>query len=105
MNFQTTKGQFTEIRHKLAISMLDHKTPVLIENLTGLLQRIFVFSNNKEKNNPDNKTSSTKFVGESAKKQKNEIRSLQHLENCANAARQTEACGQYEWVNKSDEQK
>ncbi|MCZ6805198.1 MAG: hypothetical protein O7D86_15070 [Proteobacteria bacterium] len=33
----------------------------------------------------------------------NDSRSLQYLENCANAARETEACGQYEWINTSDE--
>ena len=33
----------------------------------------------------------------------NETQSIQALEKCANAARETEACGQYEWINKSDE--
>ena len=32
-----------------------------------------------------------------------EKQSLRDLENCANAARETEACGQYEWVKTSDE--
>ena len=33
----------------------------------------------------------------------NEKQSLNDLEICANAARETEAYGQYEWINTSDE--
>jgi hypothetical protein len=102
MKFQTIK---TDIRHNLPFSMLDREYPILIknlayENLSNLFHNLFI---HPEKSNLDNKLLSIKITHDMLETDKNEIDSLQRLENCANAARQTEACGQYEWVNKSDE--
>jgi hypothetical protein len=105
MKFQSKKALTADQSQNLPISMFGRKQSNFIKkssnkNLSHLFQRLFLF-NNKDKNNlTDNKDF---FVPNSSKTGNNETRSLQDIENCANAAREIEAFDQYDWINKADE--
>ncbi len=93
MRFQTTKTETIEARHNLPFSTLARRAPYLIKhtphkNLKTLFQSLFKILPHKEKMfEPDKYPLAIN---------EEETRSLQHLEDCANAARQTEAYSQDE---------
>jgi len=109
MRFQTIKAHAIEARHSLAFSVFPDKQLSLNEtsaqgSLRTLLRRVFKILTHEEKNNPDKTESSFISAVEDVQEIKAyETRSLQHLEDCANATRETEAYSQYEWINKTDE--
>jgi hypothetical protein len=106
MKFQTTKAHTIDVRHNLPFSMLHRKQFIFIkntpiENLSALFQGLFKIFSHKENKSINNEKMPDEFADKVKviKKEDNETRSLQQLENCANAARKTEAYDQYEWFN------
>jgi hypothetical protein len=104
VRFQTTKAQNIDIRKVIPLPVLNHKQSMLIKNtthgnLSSLLLGFFkIFTHEK-----DNVAIGNIISGNNTVERDNESRSLKHLEDTANAARETEGYGQYEWINKSDE--
>jgi hypothetical protein len=102
MKFDMTKAHTINVRHGLPFSMFGRKRPFLIKdsshgNLNSLLHGLFKIFSHREKNSPiDNEKTESEFSNNVTEKKENELHSLQQLENCANAARKTEAYGQYE---------
>ena len=108
MKFQTIKAHSFDVRHILPLPLSAHKPS--ISNSYGYLTTLFqrMFKHEKKDSPITNETPTIELVGDTSEKRnlgENEIeaRSLQKLENCANAARQTEAASQYEWMDTTDE--
>jgi hypothetical protein len=75
-------------------------------HLSKLMHDIFsIFSSGDEKDNQVPTNNETMIFQHDLESdiEVNEKQSLNDLEICANAARETEAYGQYEWINTSDE--
>ncbi len=97
MKFQITRAQTIDTRHSMPSPMIvDMQTSrgksLSQNNLRALLHKMFKILTHEERNSAirtENKSRSPI----SAKKKES---SIEHLENCANAARQTEAYDQYE---------
>jgi len=102
MKFDMTKVHTIDVRHGLPFSIFGRKRSFLIKdlsygNLNGLLHRLFKIFIHEKKSSPiDNDKISGKFADNTTEKKEDETRSLQQLEDCANAARKTGAYGQYE---------
>ena len=90
MGFQTKIAQVNDFRLSLHSGSLNMLTHGLFKILTHDKKQTVI----DEKKMAANDSNSTR---------NEEIRSLQHLENCANAARGTEAYDQFEWLNDPDE--
>ncbi len=107
MKFDMTKAHTIDVRYGLPFSMSGRMQFIKDSshgNLSALFQRLFKIFSHEEKNSPiDNEKIASEFADNTTEKKENETRSLQQLEDCANAARETEAHDQYEWFNKSDE--
>ena len=90
MGFQAKMAQVNDIRQTLSS-----------QNLLTLKYGLFKILTPDEKSYGDfeNKPSANGLKDSEIE----EIRTLQHLEDCANATRGTEAYDQYEWLNESDE--
>jgi len=109
--FQLTKAHYSDVKQTLPVTILDvdyHKQSNPIESrshghLSRLLQGLFRVFAGKEKNMITSANNESAVIMNISKIKDNEIQSLQDLEKCANAARETEAGGQYEWLNTSDE--
>jgi hypothetical protein len=106
MRLQMPKTQMIETKNSQSFSMFTRKKSIFIKNpfygnMGILMQRFFgIFTNEAINDRPNHeKTAIESFDNARV----DETNSLQHLENCANAARETEACGQYEWIDKSNE--
>ena len=82
MGFQTKVAQVNDFRQSLTSASLNSMTHGLFKILT----------HEEEKNQSHVENNSDK----------EDVKSLEYLENCANATRGTEAYDQYEWLN-SDE--
>ena len=93
------KAHTIDVRHGLPSSMFGRKRSFLIKdssygNLSNLLHGLFKIFIHEEKSNPiDTEKIPDEFADNTTE---DETRSLQQLEDCANAARKTEAYGQYE---------
>jgi hypothetical protein len=108
---QMLEAHYNEPRYSLSNTAFDvdyrqHSTPGRSRShghLSKLLQSLRgVFIN--EKTNLDNSANNDINVANAKTEIKDdETQTLRDLEICANAARETEACGQYEWVKSSDE--
>lgn len=90
----------------LSISVPDFEYTNIVKNQShsnsaGFLQMLFSMFANDEKNTIINNESKT--VKNTTSVKDDETQSLLDLENCANAARESEGGGQYEWINSSDE--
>ena len=114
MKIQTAKAHSINIRHILPFSLSESKQSMLMKKkssgkLTALFKRIFKHSETYSSNNDE--MPMAELAGNTlnakdqiAKEQRIKIqqgksmetRSLEDLENCANAARQAGASGQYE---------
>jgi len=99
MKFQMTKEHTIDLRHDLPVSMLDHKPSILNRNspsvsLRTSFHRLFKIFSNKEQHSLINEGKSSTNDISIAKE--NESHSLQQLEDCANAARESEGYDQYE---------
>jgi hypothetical protein len=107
--YQMSQAYYYTPKHGLRVSGInsDHLeviTPNIIRShgqLRQILQNLFnVFSNggnNKHDNSGDEGTN----VKQHSDSNDVENNAMQDLENCANAARETGACGQYKWVKKN----
>ncbi len=108
---QMTKAHNIGVKDSLPVSILDvdyrkQSTPIESRShghLSNLLQRLFrIFtSENKIMNTSANNENAV--IRNRSELKDDETQSLLDLENFANAARETEACCQYEWINTSDE--
>lgn len=97
MKFQTIKAQTIHISSSMPAPMIvDQQTSsgktLSQNNLSALLQKMFKILTHKDRNSAI--STENKMIRPISSKDKE--RSLEHLENCANAARQTEAYDQYE---------
>lgn len=119
--YHMTKAHYINSKHDLPASILDtdyrtHNTSIESRSygqLSKLLRGIFrIFSSEDAYMDVGGRTASgtsrrgnneNSDVKNSAEIKDNETQSLLDLENCANAARETEACGQYDWIKSSDE--
>jgi hypothetical protein len=104
MRFQTTKARHIDVWQNLPFSEPGRKSFVLIKNsthgnLNTLFQGLFKIFAHDKNNIANNEEIQIKNIPET---RKIETRSLKHLEDCANAARETEGSCQHEWINKSD---
>jgi hypothetical protein len=108
---QMAKADQIDVEHNLPVSILDvdyrkHSTPIESRShghLSNILQRLFRIFTSENKiisNSANNGNTVDRKISEI---RNDETQSLQDLEVCANAARETEACGQYEWINTCDE--
>ncbi|MBL1140455.1 MAG: hypothetical protein HND53_00300 [Proteobacteria bacterium] len=80
MRFQTLRAQTNDIRHTLSSG-----------NFSTITHELFKFLTHHEKSGVTHNRKTPVF-----KVQKGEDEELRSLENCANAARKTEALGQFE---------
>lgn len=90
MRFQTKTAQVNDFRlnrYSESLNMLTH----------GLFK---ILTHDKKQTVIDEKKMA---ANDSISSKNEEMRSLQHLENCANATRGTEAYDQFEWLNNPDE--
>ena len=107
---QLTKAYYSDVKHSMPVSILDvdyrkHATPIESRShghLSKLLQGLIRVFASDEKNMIASANNAA--VRNSSEIKNDETQSLLDLENCANAAREAEACGQYEWINTSDEE-
>jgi hypothetical protein len=90
MRFQAKRAQVNDIRQILSTGSID-----------SIAQGMFKILTHDDKNKSTyDKNNMADYLKES---EKEEIRTLEYLENCANATRGTEAYDQYEWLNDADE--
>lgn len=108
---QMTKAERIDERHNLPVSVLENDYSKYNRShesrshghLSNMLQRLFSVFNSNEKNTSNTIDSKNKVTQDNLEIKDDETQSLLDLEVCANAARETEACGQYEWIKSSDE--
>ncbi len=102
-----TKGQMVDRRHNMSLSIFAHKSSFETNytsnnrSVRALVQGLFNMFIKKENNESVN--IEKQYISHALEENENETSSLQRLENCANAARETGAYSQNEWVNKTDE--
>ncbi|MGB1800055.1 MAG: hypothetical protein ACPHLK_04410 [Gammaproteobacteria bacterium] len=77
----------------------DFRLSLHSESLNMLTQSLFKILTHDKKHTVTDKEAANDFDD----CRNEEIRSLQHLENCANATRGTEAYDQFEWLNDPNE--
>ena len=110
-NLQLTKTHYKDAKQTLPVSVLNveyRKQSALNErrshgHFSGLLYSLFKLFSNKEKNMNTRANNDSAIIRNISAIKNDERQSLLDLEKCAKAARETEACGQYEWINTSDE--
>jgi len=109
--FQMTRANQIDTRHSLPVSALEidysrQSTSVESqshEHLSNMLHRLFRVLTRNENRINNNINNENIAIQNNSEIKNDDTQSLLDLEVCANAARETEACGQYEWINTSDE--
>jgi len=109
--FQLKKAHCIDIKQSLPGLIIDvdfrnHATEVKSRShghLNRFLHRLFGRFTRKEKKINSNAYSENAIVRNISEMKDDETQLLLDLENCADVARTAEACGLYEWINKSDE--
>lgn len=106
---QMTKAGRNDARHNLPVSVLENNYSKYHRShesqshghLSNMLQKLFRAFKGNDINTPS--TINSNATQNSTDINNENTQSLMDLEVCANAARETEACGQYEWIKSSDE--
>ena len=109
--YQMSRASYYTPKHDLGVSGINSdylKVLTTIDNpshgqLQKFLRSLFDIFSDGENVDHDISSDENTIVKQNLGSNDNETRSLQDLENCANAAREIGICGQHKRINRTDE--
>lgn len=109
--YQMSQAYYYTPKHGLDVSGINRDYLEVISpnkvrsngQLRQLLGNLFNVFSNGENNTHDTYCDEDNNVKQHLDSSDVEKKTMQDLENCANAAREIGACGLYKWINKTDE--
>jgi len=109
--YQMSQAYYLAPKHNLRVTEINpnylKETTAINNNSRGqvgnVLQHFLKLFANEEQSKHTSANDENIILKQNSIGNDDETRTLQDLENCANAAREIGACGQYKWINRKDE--